>query len=44
MKRTSIVDLSNNERFSVGLSNQKSKKAFLFYKEPDNNHIRVKLG
>jgi hypothetical protein len=44
MKRTSIVDQSNNERFSVGLLNQKSKKAFLFYKDPDNSHIKAKLG
>lgn len=44
VKRTSIVDLSNNERFSVGLSNQKNKRAFLFYKEPENSHVRHKLG
>lgn len=44
MKKTSIVDVSNNERFTVGLSNQKSKKVFLFYKDPENLHVKSKLS
>jgi hypothetical protein len=43
MKKTSMVDVSNNERFTVGLSNQKSKKVFLFYKDPENSHVKAKL-
>ena len=44
MKKTSIVDVSNNERFTVGLSNQKSKKVHLFYKDPENVHVKTKLS
>jgi hypothetical protein len=44
MKKTSMVDVSNNERFTVGLSNQKAKKVFLFYKEPENAHVKARLS
>ena len=38
------MNLSNNSLFNVGFSNQKSKKVFLFYKEPDNINIKSRLG
>jgi hypothetical protein len=38
-----VVDHTNNEKFSNAFNNQKSKKAFLFYKEPDNTHLKIKL-
>ena len=44
MKKTSIVDVSNNEKFTVGLANQKNKKVFLFYKLPDNKHVKDNLA
>lgn len=44
MKKTSMVDVSNNERFTVGLSNQKAKKVFLFYKDPENLHVKSRLS
>lgn len=28
----------------MGLSNQKSKKVFLFYKDPENVHVKSKLS
>ncbi len=39
----SVFDHSNNEKLSNAINNQKSKKAFLFYKEPDNTHVKLKL-
>ena len=43
-KKTSIVDVSNNERFTVGLGNQKNKKVLLFFKNPDNAHVKDGLS
>ena len=35
-RRVSTVEVGNSERFSVGFNNTRAKKAFVFYKSPDN--------
>ena len=38
-RKISTVDVANSERFSVGFNNTRAKKAFVFYKEPENSAI-----
>lgn len=43
-RRVSTVDVGNSERFSVGRQNTRSKKAFVFYKDPENMQIKNRLS
>lgn len=43
-RKTSTVDVANSERFSVGFNNTRAKKAFVFYKEPENSMIINRLS
>jgi hypothetical protein len=43
-RRVSTVDVGNSERFSVGFNNTRAKKAFIFYKDPENTQIKNKLS
>ena len=43
-RRVSTVDVGNSERFSVGFNNTRAKKAFVFYKDPDNMQIKNRLS
>ena len=43
-RKISTVDVANSERFSVGFNNTRAKKAFVFFKEPDNSAIASHLN
>ena len=43
-KKTSYVDNNNSWRLSTGYQNTRAKKAFVFYKEPENDGIMKKIS
>lgn len=43
-RRVSTVDVGNSERFYVGFNNTRAKKAFIFYKDPENLQIKNRLS